>query len=149
MRALTENETVLYDDLERGFEFVDEFDKQDYFDCLFDLNIPSDKQYKRFVVCGTVGLWDGRRSGHYEEIFDNIKDAVLKCNDGFDGYIRVFEGKYGRLYVEVAHHDGNNCLEIRELTNLGEELENNWYSVEDILNRKGATRNVKFMKRYM
>ena len=53
-----------------------------------------------------------------------------------------------RLYTKVVHHDGTNIFEIRELTPLGEELDNNWYSHEYIAQRHGATQNVKYLKNY-
>ena len=48
-----------------------------------------------------------------DSIFNSLKDAILTANDGFDGYITVSEEKYGRLFVDICHHDGNNRLEIR------------------------------------
>lgn len=115
------------------------------FDELFDNRYDN----KSYILTGDIGLWDGVRRGvHHPDVFNSLKDAILEANSGFNGYITVSEAKYGRLYVDVAHHDGHNTLEIRELTKLGEEMHNSYKDVRDILHRKGATRNVKYTKRY-
>lgn len=105
---------------------------------------------KRYIVAGSIGLWDGKRYGYSTKIANSIKEAIQNATDGFGiCYIRVEEEKYGKLFVTVSHHDGNNFLEIREITNYGEEILNsNYDDVDSIINRKGATRNVKFYKRY-
>ena len=130
-------EKILYDE-------TVEFDNDEYFEDLFNNGYAN----HLYVVGGIIGLWDGKRKGYSTKVFNSIYDAIIACNDGFDGYIRVSEKNYGRLYVHINHHDGNNYLEIRELTRKGEEMHNNYCDVGDILERKGATRNVKFSKRF-
>lgn len=151
MVCINKNETLIYDELADEY-FQDEFGNECEYDWTladedFD-NIFDKDTGEEYVICGTIGLWDGERRGHSTKIYHSLKEAILACNDGFNGYIRVTEGAYGKLLVAIAHHDGNNCLEIRELTNLGHDMWDNYKEVEDILNRKGATRNVKFIKRY-
>ena len=134
-------ETTIYDEL--NFE---DFDEQCIiFDELFD----NEHEQKLYVITGDIGLWDGVRKGvHHPIIFNSIKDAILTANDGFNGYIKVTEGKYGKLQLHICHHDGNNYLEIKELTKIGEEMANEYRTVQDILKRKGATKNVRFLKNH-
>ena len=105
---------------------------------------------KRYIVAGSIGLWDGKRYGYSTKIANSIKEAILNATDGFGmSYIRVEEEKYGRLSLTISHHDGTNFVEIREVTKLGEDiLANNYDDIDSIINKKGTTRNVKFYKRY-
>lgn len=132
---------IIYDDL----SFEDEFEKEVVFEDLFDNEYANNK----YILTGDIGLWDGvRKDVHHPRVFDSIAEAIIEANDGFNGYITVSEGKYGKLLLDICHHDGNNHLEIRELTKLGEEMDNNYKSVQEIINRKGSTRNVRFLKNY-
>lgn len=119
------------------------------FDSLFD----NEHENKRYVVTGYLDLWDGIHKGHLTRVYYSLKEAIINCEVGF-GCCRseVVEEKYGRLYVITHHHDsirGGNKMEIKELSKLGEILYDCDYPVEDILNRKGATRNVKYSKNYL
>lgn len=132
---------IIYDDL----SFEDEFEKEAVFEDLFDNEYANNK----YIITGDIGLWDGvRKDVHHPRVFDSIAEAIIEANDGFNGYITVSEGKYGKLLLDICHHDGNNHLEIRELTKLGEEMDSNYKSVREIINRKGSTRNVRFLKNY-
>jgi hypothetical protein len=50
--------------------------------------------------------------------------------DGWDGFLNCIQHLdyltikdiNGKLVVEGSHHDGNDCIEFRELTRKGEEL---------------------------
>lgn len=134
--------SIIYSDLD--YEYWEE--KCDSFNDLFD----NEWENKRYIVTGDLGLWSGRvKNVHLPYVYNSIKSAILACNDGFDGYITVSEGKYGKLIIDISHHDGSNTLEIKELNKLGKEM---WYekdkSVKEILNRKGATKNIRFIKTY-
>ena len=133
--------TIIYNDL----QFIDAIENEIIFDELFN----NEYEHKSYILTGDIGLWDGIRKGvHHPSVFNSIKEAILTANDGFYGYISVSEEKYGKLFVNICHHDGNNSLEIRELTPLGEEMHNNYKDVREILKRKGATKNVKYLKNY-
>ena len=124
--------------------FADYDEREIVFDELFN----NSYENKSYVLTGDIGLWDGvRKDVHHPKIFSSIADAIIIANDGFDGYVTVSEGNYGKLFVDICHHDGNNHLEIRELTKIGEEMDNNYKDVGEILKRKGATRNIRFLKR--
>ena len=132
---------IIYDDL----SFNNDIDREDRFEELFD----NEYANNRYILTGDIGLWDGvRKNVHHQKVFDSIAEAIIEANDGFYGYITVSEGKYGKLLLDICHHDGNNHLEIRELTKLGEEMDSNYKSVQEIINKKGSTRNVKFLKNY-
>ena len=126
----------------------EELDYDDYdekciiFDELFD----NEYENKKYIITGDIGLWDGvRKDVHHPKVFNSLKDAILTANDGFDGYITISEGKYGKLLIDICHHDGNNHLEVRELNKKGHEMNNEGKSVREILNRKDATRNVRYL----
>lgn len=131
----------IYEELNKDYEYWDE--DGIIFDELFD----NENDSKRYVVCGRLGLWWGNPTGYKEKVFNSLKEALLSVCDGM-GDLTVIEGAYGRLYAKYSHHDGVDYLQIRELTELGEEMLDNWYDVGTILKRKGATRNVKYLKNY-
>ena len=134
-------DNVIYEDL-----MFDDYDEQNIiFDELFNNSYAN----KTYIITGDIGLWDGvRKDVHHPEFFSSIKSAILAANDGFDGYITVTEKSYGRLFVDISHHDGHNSLEIRELTKVGEEIFSNYGSVRDVIQNKKATKNVKYSKNY-
>lgn len=136
--------TVLWDDLE--LEFDDYEEEQLIFEDMFD----NGWENKKYIVTGDIGLWDGVRKGVYiPRIFHSIIEAIYACNNDFNGYVKVVEENYGKMKVYINHHDGNNDLEIRELTKLGNEMWNNCYDIASIINKKGATKNIRYVKNYM
>lgn len=140
------DELDFYDSLENESEDLKTALIEDEIDSLFN------NQYanKKYIVVGSIGLWDGIRYGYSRNIANSIKEAIYNATDGFGMcYITLKEKEYGKLFLRISHHDGTNNLEIREITSLGEKiLDNNYNDVDSIINRKGATRNVKFFKRY-
>lgn len=135
---------IIYDDLSDEYEDNYELAELD-FDMWFD-NSYAKQQY---ILIGTVELWTGAVDGHDNRVANSIKEAIQNAIDGFGiCYIEVYEENYGRLFVRVCHHDGSNLLEIREVTKLGAELLDKYHDVDKIVNRQGATRNVRFTKRY-
>lgn len=138
-------EKIIYDDVDYIDECVSEFEIREHFEDLFD----NKYENKTYIVRGDVGLWDGvQKNVHHPRFFDSIADAIREANDGFSGYITVSDIN-GQMLVEIEHHDGYCYLEIRELTDIGEEMRNNYASVGDVINKKGATKNVEFCSRYM
>lgn len=125
---------IIYNEL----DYEDVLEGEDTFHHLFD-DPDQDKQY---VVQGTLGLWDGKHYVYSNRVHSNLKDTIYSLGGG---YIKVYEEKYGRLYVDICHHDGVNVFEIKELSSLGQRLLENGYN-KNIFNRKGATRNVNFIK---
>lgn len=134
-------EKIIFDELDTTFGT-----NGPHFDELFD----NEYEENIYIITGDIGLWDGvRKNVHHPDFFHSLKSAILEANNGFDGYITISEGKYGKLLIDIAHHDGSNHLEIRELTKLGRKLYDNYASVRTVINRKGATKNIKFSKNYL
>lgn len=136
---------VIFDDSE-----YDEHELQDEdFNALFDNKHDGNK----YVVTGYLDLWDGIYSGTIPKVYPSLKEAIIDCSEGFGICSNeIIEENYGRLYVITHHHDalhGGNRQEIRMLSPLGEELYDNGCPVKTIINRKGATKNVKFSKNYL
>lgn len=150
---------MIYDELsffdeERKKEFEEEYGEE--YNASIEAEIEFDELFNNkdsgelYIVTGTIGLWDRKIEDFtYPNICSSIKSAILIANSDFSGHITVEEGKYGRLLLNIYHHDSSNYLEIRELTELGRDLWNRYVPANDIAHRKGATRNVKFTKRYM
>ena len=143
-----ENTIVLYDDLDEMY-FKDENGE----DCEYhytwaeeDFENTFEGFEGEFVICGSVGLWDGKREGHSPKVFYSIMDASVECNNGFYGNIFVSE-QDGEFLVDVSHHDGSNSLVIRELTDIGSDMWNNYSDVGEILAVEEATCKVNFTKR--
>ena len=144
--------TTIFDELDflETLDDIDELFGYELMEQEIDNLFNNDYENKNYILTGSIGLWYGIRQGHSCKIFNSIKEAIYGATDGFGMcYITVTEEKYGRLFVNVCHHDGNNHLEIREITSLGKDILSRHYNdVDMIINRKGATRNIKFLKNY-
>lgn len=147
MESLKEEAIVIYDDL--ADMYFEEDDGEPYYHYQWaeeDFENTFEDFEGEFVICGSVGLWDGRREGYSTKLCNSIMEAIVECNNGFYGNVRVSE-EDGELLVDISHHDGSNALVIRELTDLGREMWNDYYEVGDILNVDDATQKVYFRKR--
>ena len=148
MKNVEDKAIVLYDDLADMY-----FEDEDGEPCEYLYNLAEEdfettfgNMEGEFVVCGTIGLWDGKREGYSTKLYNSIEEAIIGCNDGFYGNLCVTD-EDGALLVDVSHHDGSNSFEIRELTAVGSEMWNNYADVGDILAVKDATCKVHFAKR--
>ena len=130
-------EKIIFDELD--YEDMDLMENDFY--ALFN----NEYENKEYAMHGDIGLWDGVRYGYSDKVFNSIYDAICDLKDG---YITVYEEKYGKLMVKNSHHDGTDYIEIKELTPLGRELIDNGYD-GNICKRKGATKNVRFVKNYL
>ena len=138
--------------------FLDELDEE--FDDIYseDVQAAFDNSYanKKYIVFGIAERWDRKGEaarGHYDKIFNSIIEAIQHAVDGWGVcYLKIYEKNYGRLYIDICHHDGNNTLEIRELTQKGEDFySNNCYDcgvVKRLISSKNYTKNTKFSKNY-
>lgn len=133
---------VIYDEL----KFENQEESEIEFESLFD----NSYEGKQYVIGGKIGLWDGVRDGYYPKVANSLAEAISNATEGFGlCYVTVSEGKYGKLFVDVLHHDGSNHLEVKELTDYGEELISEYNEVGTVINKDKATRNVKFCKNYL
>lgn len=128
---------VIYDEM----EFEDYYEGEVEYLSLFDNNY----QNKEYVVHGVLGLWDGKYEVFSNKIHNSLKDALYALGKW---YIKVYEKPYGKLCANVCHHDGTDKFEIKELCPMGKELLDKGYD-KNIFKRKGATKNIKFIKNYL
>lgn len=79
------------------------------------------------LVKGGNGRYDGPRGGI--TVYENFEEAV-DTSEGWHGGDNIFADceidgiwdENGSLFVSGAHHDGRACVEMRQLTDKGEEL---------------------------
>lgn len=79
------------------------------------------------LVRGSVGRWDGTRSGM--TVYDSFEDAIDTSPSRFGGdnvfadcEIQKVWDENGSLFVHGAHHDGSVTVEVRQLTDAGESV---------------------------
>lgn len=75
---------------------------------------------KSLLVCGSVGLWDGRFAAGKIVSGGKLWDCLKDCD-----YMEIWD-EGGHLHIKGSHHDGTNCFEVKVLTEKGEELWNKW-----------------------
>ena len=143
---------IIFDELDflETLDGIDELFSGELMEQEIDNLFNNDYEHKNYILTGSIGLWDGTRTGHSCKIYNSIKEAIYGATDGFGMcYITISEENYGKLFIDVCHHDGNNHLEVREITALGQDVLNRHFNdVSMIINRKGATKNIKFLKNY-
>lgn len=143
-----ERKGIIFDEMDSYYDHIDRFD--------FEMWFNNKESNKKFLVTGKAERWDvkGERAyGYINHTFDSILDAIDGAMDGCGiCFVKVHENPYGRLFVDVCHHDGYNEFEIRELTKKGEERLYNADYDEDIvkilLETNGYTKNVHWRKNY-
>jgi hypothetical protein len=141
-------EKVFYDDLDKKYDDYDRFDIEMWFD--------NSNDNQEYVVVGKAERWNikGKNAyGYINKTFNSILEAIDGATSGCGMcYLKIYESDYGRLFIDIAHHDGHNNFEIREINKKGiDKLYSSDYiddAIETIANKKGYTRNVKFSKRY-
>lgn len=137
---------VFFDELDESFDKIEEFDLEMWFD--------NKQDKKHYIICGTIERWDSKGSGHYPEIYNSIWEAINNASrDWGICYMKIYEKDYGKLFIDISHHDGFNSLQIREVTKAGEEIINNSLYYEDdivakLLKSPKYTKNTKFSKNY-
>lgn len=90
------------------------------------------------LVRGSVGRWDGTRSGM--TVYDSFKDAINTSPSRFGGNnvfadceIQKVWDENGSLFIHGAHHDGSVTVEMRQLTDEGETVYGELYEDGSIL----------------
>ena len=74
----------------------------------------------KFLAVGTCGLWhgnydDGFMFDSFDQLMENFRDCNLKLWD-----------ENGHFFIEGSHHDGTHLVEIKQLTQKGEQYYDNW-----------------------
>lgn len=94
----------------------------DWENLLTDLRYSKVNNYK-WVVSGTLGLWNGRHE-IVPKLFNNLIDALNACFGKCDDII--ITKSHSVIKVTALHHDGRNYFELRALSDLGEERANKY-----------------------
>lgn len=80
-----------------------------------------------YLLCGTVGRWNGRAEGGC--FVESIEDITRKFGAYCD-YFKFYE-QNGHFYVECSHHDGTNFAEMKRVSDRGMEYyRNNEYDID-------------------
>ena len=81
-----------------------------------------------YLLCGTVGRWNGRAEGgcFVETVEDIVRGFGCDCD-----YFKFYE-QNGHFYVKCSHHDGTNFAEMKRVSDKGMEYyRNNEYDKDD------------------
>jgi hypothetical protein len=100
------------------WDFVSSYQQMEWEDFLLNLEGSKTNKSYYWIITGKLGLWDGVKDIRPVKC-DTLKEAILKCVEGLDS-IKV-EKKSNVIYITGVHHDGQNCFEIRALSNLGND----------------------------
>lgn len=77
------------------------------------------------MVQGAIGRWDGTSSGY--DICKRLEDVLWARDAPFeDCQISDIYDEDGDLHIEGYHHDGSVSVTIRQLTDAGEEVLDDW-----------------------
>ena len=81
-----------------------------------------------YLLCGTVGRWNGRGKGG--AFVETVEDIVNGFGQNCD-YFKFYE-QNGHFYVKCSHHDGTNYAELKRVSDRGMEYyRNNEYEKYD------------------
>ena len=84
----------------------------DLVSCLKEYDNKSNYDY--ILVCGSLGLWRGRRQ--VKAKIKSLYDAFTKCC-GYDSYMLYFDKVNNTLQIKCYHHDGCNEYKIYSVKN--------------------------------
>lgn len=163
MKKNNKNNIVIFDNynfdyIEEARECLEDFDSeyapsdQEVYELASDLEQEdfdrSMEELKSFfgdsevIFSGSLGRWDGYRSGFEVGTFETLfYDFVKDCD-----YITVTD-ENGHLYINCSHHDGSNFCEVKKLTEAGKEYFDRWeYSWND--KRTNADIHKQLKERY-
>lgn len=120
------------------YDFVSE-QRNLYFED-FRYNLKSNSDY--WIITGSVGLWCGRRKIIPTMVY-GLWESILKCLGECNDTKVVKRGNV--IEVNSYHHDGQDCFEIRALTELGKERYERHDGEISINNRE----NIKKLPEYL
>ena len=111
------------------FEWLEDAARMDYEADLY--HIMHCKSYNvPVVVCGTVGLWNGRHEIVPTRV-ESVYEAIQRCyGRSIDDLEAVWED--GVITVYAYHHDGTNVFEINALNKKGIAKKNAEYKPHDL-----------------
>lgn len=110
------------EDSEDFYNVAREYQVLEFDDLLTNLRYCKANNYK-WVVSGTLGLWNGRHEIE-PKLFNNLINALNACFGKCDDII--ITKSHSVIKVTALHHDGRNYFELRALSDLGEERANKY-----------------------
>ena len=75
----------------------------------------------KFLAVGTCGRWNGNFAGGF--IFDSFAGLMSHFSDC--DYIKLRD-ENGHFYIQGSHHDGTHSVEIKRITQKGNDYYENW-----------------------
>jgi hypothetical protein len=139
-----------YNELPESEEALDDFIEQDtiqgYQDDKDNVEF-FEKEHgaKTYVVLADIATWHGVVKGG--DIIEGMNEVLSRCSQENNEY--YIEGK--RMKIKAGHHDGTNCFEIRELTNVGlkyYEKHSDWYDPKNYLDEPTLHKRLFESSRY-
>lgn len=97
------------------YEFIDDLLNDEWTDLIFNLR-QCQFADTPCVVCGSLGLWNGRHNIEAQS-FNGIETAIMKCCKNVDSVI--VKQINGHIEIDGMHHDGTNHFEIHFLNDRG------------------------------
>lgn len=79
---------------------------------IFTLKRLAETRSEKWVVTGTLGLWDGRHI-IFPKVFPSLQRALSACWKDCEIVEVVTDEKGDYLIFTGHHHDGTNCFELR------------------------------------
>lgn len=118
-------EDVTEDMIQREANFLAE---DDYNIFSAELQALSDRQSNIFLVCGSLGLWNGRRPGY--KVLKKLSD-LLSVLGNYD-YVKIYQ-KGRETLLTLAHHDGTHYMRLMQLSKAGDIKYRNSGEIEEII----------------
>ena len=112
-----------------------------------------------FIICGSMGRWDGRHGGFSPYFDTNLGEMLVKLMSGFSdsgSNTHVWIDRNGDVRAYECHHDGSNSYLLRKvkkgvtreyIENLGENL-NVGKRLEDAIMKFTAKAGLPIAKAY-
>lgn len=131
------------------FEFMEDIDEDNWQLAVKELKTVFNGSGRVFILTGYAGTWCGDKKGGC--ILWDYKDLQKVWSGNYSKKVTIYEAGYGKLCIDVSHHDGINYWEVRELTNRGKEyLEKNENMEERKLHERLSkcpfSKNIHFVK---
>ena len=139
-------ESISDDDV---WQYMSDIDESDWQIATDDFKTVFNASGRVFILTGTAGTWCGDAAGGL--IIWDYEDLQKAWSGRYDKRVTIYEDSYGKLHIDIIHHDGTNHWQVRELTEKGKAyLEKNEYMEERKLHAKLAkcpySKNIHFIK---
>ena len=102
----------IWQEINEQEQFAWELFKEEINECMKDTT---------YLLCGTVGRWNGIGKGG--AFVETVEDIVNGFGQDCD-YFKFYE-QNGHFYVKCSHHDGTNYAELKRVSDRGMEYYRN------------------------